>query len=127
MEEERKAIELCRAYKQEKIEKELQKGKNPNLMKQILKIDFEQIEACKVKIRKEEFAPKERIEQIPYTDGNKLTEEERRQYEKIGTEIIAKGHYSVVTMAGGQRNKTGTFRSERDLSNRNRAKAKIFI
>lgn len=127
MEEEKKAIELCKTYQQEKIEKELQKGKNPNLMKQILMMDFEQIEECKAKIRKEEFTPKEEIEQIPYTDGNKLTEEERKHYEKIGTEIIAKGHYSVVTMAGGQRNKAGAFRSKRYLSDKNRAKAKILI
>lgn len=121
------ALELCKKYKQEKIGKELQKNKNPKLMEQILTIDFEQIEEYKEKIRKEEFASKDKIEQISYTDGNKLTEEERKHYKKIGTEIIAKGHYSVVTMAGGQRNKARSFRSQRYFSDRDRAKAQIFI
>lgn len=51
------------------------------------------------------------IENIGYTDESKLTKEEKAYYEKIGKEIISKGKYAVVTMAGGQRNKTWTYRT----------------
>ena len=45
---------------------------------------------------------------IPYVDKDALTKEEREKYEKIGEKIIKEGKYAVVTMAGGQRNKTRT-------------------
>lgn len=54
---------------------------------------------------------KEKIENIGYVDQNKLTKEEKSYYEKIGEEIIKSGKYAVVTMAGGQRNKTWTYRT----------------
>lgn len=44
------------------------------------------------------------IENLPYTDENKLEENEKQYYIKIGEKIISKGKYAVVTMAGGQRN-----------------------
>lgn len=127
MEKIEKAIEICKKYKQEKVLKELQKNKNEELIEQILSINFEQIEECKRKIGKKEETKKENIENIPYTDSSKLTKEQKENYIKIGKSIIKKGSYAVVTMAGGQRNKTWACRSKRNIFNRNKTKSKIFI
>lgn len=118
---------LLKKYNQEKLLKELEKNKNPELIEQILKIDFEKIEDCKQKIGKEEQLKKDKIEKISYTDGNKLTKEEKDYYKNIGKDIISKGKYAVVTMAGGQRNKTWTYRTKRYIFNRCKTKVKISI
>jgi len=101
-----RAIQLLEEHGQETVIKEIKKHKNPELIEQVLTLDFQKIEQCKEKIGKQEQEKQERIEKIPYIDGNKLKQEEIEKYETIGKEIIAKGKYAVVTMAGGQRNKT---------------------
>lgn len=101
-----KVIELLKKYKQNKVLKELEKNRNPELLEQILNIDFDKIEHCKQKIGKQEIYNNEKIENILYTDESKLTKEEKQHYEQIGKDIISNGSYAVVTMAGGQRNKT---------------------
>lgn len=100
----KQAIELLKKYNQEKIIKELEKNDNPELVEQILHIDFNKIEKCIQKIGKEEQYKDEKIENISYIDGNKLSNEEKMHYENIGRNVISKGKYAVVTMAGGQRN-----------------------
>ena len=102
----KKALELLKKYGQSKVLKELEENKNPELIEQILKLDFEKVEDCKQKIGKKEEYNNEKIENISYVDSNKLSKEEKEYYEKIGENIISKGKYAVVTMAGGQRNKT---------------------
>ena len=71
-----------------------------------LNIDLKLLEECKNQIGKEHEYKNEKIENIECVDGNKLTQEERQKYERIGGKIISKGKYAVVTMAGGLRNKT---------------------
>ena len=127
MEKLEKAIEICKKYKQEKLLKELQKNKSEELVEQILSINSEQIEECKKKIGKQEETEKQSIENISYIDSNKLTKGEREHYIEIGKSIIEKGSYAVVTMAGGQRNKAWTSRTQRDIFNRNKTERKIFI
>lgn len=127
MEKKAKAIELCMKYKQERIVTELQKDENAELVEQILNINFEQIEECKAKIREEEQYKQEKIENISYIDGNKLSNEEKQYYEEIGKKIIEKGSYAVVTMAGGQRNKAWPFRTKRNFFNECKATSEIFI
>lgn len=104
----KQAIELLKKYNQEKIIKELEKNDNPELVEQILHIDFNKIEKCIQKIGKEEQYKDDKIENIHYIDGNKLSNEEKMHYENIGRNVISKGKYAVVTMAGGQRNQTRT-------------------
>ena len=121
------AIKLLKKYNQEKVLKELEKNKNTELIEQILNMNFDKIEDCKQKIGIEEQLKNDKIENISYIDGNKLTKEERDYYENIGKDIISKGKYAVVTMAGGQRNNTWTYRTKRNIQNRCKTKAKIFI
>ena len=90
-------------------------------------MNFDKIEDCKQKIGKEEQLKNDKIENISYIDGNKLTKEDRDYYQNIGKDIISKGKYAVVTMAVGQRNKTWTYRAKRNIYNRCKTKAKIFI
>lgn len=106
-----RAIELLKKYNQEKVLKEIEKNKNPELIEQILNIDFNKVKDCKEKIGKKEQFDNDRIEKISYVDGNKLSEKEKEHYENIGKDIISKGKYAVVTMAGGQRNKAWSSRA----------------
>ena len=70
-------------------------------------IDLELLEQCKAQIGKEQEYKNDKIENIECVNGNNLIQEEKEKYEKIGSEIISKGKYAVVTMAGGQRDKAG--------------------
>lgn len=110
MGEYQKILELLKNYKQEKIVKELERNRNEELEKQILSIDFEKVEEIKEIIKQQtegqEMFHNDIIEKIDYIDSKDLTIEEKEECEKIGEEIIKNGKYAVVTMAGGQRNKT---------------------
>ena len=118
MENKEKALELLKKYNQEKVLKELEKNNNSELVEQILNIDFDKIEEFRQKIGKEEQYKDDKIESISYIDSNKLSNEEKEHYENIGKDIISKGKYAVVTMAGGQRNKIRTYWAKRNIFNR---------
>ena len=78
------------------------------LLNQILEIDFEQLNKLyKIAIGTEEKST-EKIEAIDYVDKEKLSQEEKEKLKQIGENIIKNNQYAVVTMAGGQRNKTWT-------------------
>lgn len=102
------AIELLNKYNQPKLKNELEENKNEQLIDQILSIDFKQIELVKSEIGKEKEFSNDVIENIHYTDPSKISEDMLQHYKEIGENIISKDHYAVVTMAGGQRNKTWT-------------------
>ena len=76
--------------------------KREELLNQILKIDFEQIE----KLYKETQIKKDfkdcKVEPLAYIDKQKIPQEEKERYEELGVNIIKQGKYAVVTMAGGQ-------------------------
>lgn len=100
-----RALEIAKDNKLNEIVEELKKKKNPKLIEQILNINFKQIEELKKQIGKEKKYNNDTINKIEYKDGNNLSKEEKQIYEKIGEDIIKKGQYAVVTMAGGQRYK----------------------
>lgn len=102
------AIELLNKYNQPKLKNELEENKNEQLIDQILSIDFKQIELVKSEIGKEKEFSNDVIENIHYIDPSKISEDMLQHYKEIGENIISEGHYAVVTMAGGQRNKTWT-------------------
>lgn len=77
-----------------------------NLLEDILEINFEQIEKLYAETKVEDKFKEDIIEPIKYIDKEKLTEEQKEYYKKIGETIIKNNEYAVVTLAGGQRNKT---------------------
>lgn len=102
----KKAVELLNKYNQPTLKRELEENENEQLIDQVLSIDFEQIELIKNEIRKEKEFSNDVIENIHYTDPSTISKDILQYYKEIGENIISKGYYAVVTMAGGQRNKT---------------------
>lgn len=76
--------------------------KREELLDQILKIDFEQIKTLYEQTQQKKDFKDCKIEPLSYIDKQKLSNEERSKYEQEGIDIIKKGKYAVVTMAGGQ-------------------------
>ena len=125
---ENKAIALLENYGQEHIIEVLnQKNgeEKEKLIEQILSISFEQLADLYQKAKQIPELENDKIENIPYVDEQKLSKEDRENYEKIGTQEIKNGHYAVVTMAGGQRNKIRASWTKRNVFNANKTRAKI--
>ena len=74
---------------------------------EVLKINFEQLNKLYDKAIKNEKVENSKIEPIPYIEKDKLSEEEKEHYKKIGENIIRNNEYAVVTMAGGQGSRLG--------------------
>lgn len=86
---------------------ELSEEEKMNLLEQINKIDFEQVNKLYEDNKINSEFKDDRIEPMRYIDKDKLTEEEKEGYSKIGYKIISSGEYAVVTMAGGQGSRLG--------------------
>lgn len=105
-----KAKDILKEYHQEHIIKVLDKLdeiKQNELAQQILNIDFHQIMELYDNTKKEIEFKENKIEPIKYLDKSKLSNEHKEQFETLGSEIIRKGQYAVVTMAGGQGTRLG--------------------
>ena len=85
----------------------LDDNKKEQLLDDIISIDFDFITDLYRNRNMEEGKTNEKIEAIPYIEKEKLTEEEKEYYSKIGTEAIQNGQYAVITMAGGQGTRLG--------------------
>ena len=72
-----------------------------------MKIDFNQIHELYENTKKEIEIKENKIEAIKYVDKSKLTKEEKENLDKLGEDVIKKGEYAVVTMAGGQGTRLG--------------------
>lgn len=101
MDKYKEAIKLLNKYNQDMIIKELERNNSELLIEQIMNINFEQLEKLYNQTKDEKKYKEDKIEPIEYT--NEIEKEE--EIRKIGEDIIRKGKYAVVTMAGGQRNK----------------------
>ena len=75
------------------------------ILKQVSQIDLDEILELYSNIGVSEEKTKAVIEPINAIDKEKLSDEEIKRYEDIGTKIIKDNKFAVVTMAGGQRNK----------------------
>ena len=103
-----KTISILKKYHQEHIlEYNLSKKQQLELEKQILNIDFEQLQKLYESTKQEKVIDEKKIEHIPYTEKAKMSEEQERELTNIGTEVIKQGHYAVITMAGGQGTRLG--------------------
>lgn len=100
----RECEELLAKYNQDIILEELKKNKSEQLIEEVSRIDFEQLEKLYKQTKYNSNFEKDTIEPIKYTkeiqNVNEIT--------KIGEEVIRQGKYAVVTMAGGQRNQIRT-------------------
>lgn len=74
---------------------------------EVLKIDFEELNKLYDKAIKNEKVQDTKIEPIPCIEKDKLSEEKKEYYKKIGENIIKNREYAVVTMAGGQGSRLG--------------------
>lgn len=101
--------EKLKKYNQEhllKYIKSLEENKKQEFLNQILELDLEQIKNLYAEALKKEDNKEVDIEPINCIDIEKIEDEEKNKYNKIGEDIIKNGRYAIVTMAGGQRNKT---------------------
>ena len=110
MDKKKEAIEVLKEYEQNHIIKLLDKldeQQQEELIEQINKIDFHQIMELYNNTKKEIEFKESKIEPLKYLDKAKLSENQRKKFDKLGTEVIKNGQYAVVTMAGGQGTRLG--------------------
>ena len=85
---------------------ELTEQEKEEYINRLEQIDFEQADSL-YKSRNDISHEQEKIEPMAYVDRLKLSDEEKDKYTKIGEEIIRRGKFASVTMAGGQGTRLG--------------------
>ena len=103
-------IDLLKIYNQEHVIRLLERlddRKKQELIEQIRKIDFQQLQELYENTKKEIEIKENKIEALSYVDKQKLKKQEKEALEELGEEILRKGEYAVVTMAGGQGTRLG--------------------
>ena len=81
----------------------LNNQKKEELLREILTIDFEQVENLYKGINNiQKNNAEKKIEPIEYVDEAKLTEEQINMYKQKGKEVLKSAKYAVIIMAGGQ-------------------------
>ena len=117
MDKKKEAIKKLKEFEQEHIIGYLEKigkvdiNKKEELIEQILNMNFEQVSRLYKEIKKEKALEKQKIEAIKYLSKEKLTFEQKEEFQRLAQEVFTKGEYAVVTMAGGQRNKIRAYRT----------------
>ena len=103
--------EKLKKYNQEQLLSNYEKldieNKN-KLLDEILELDLEQINILYKNVINGEKKTYKNIEPISYVEKDKISQQEKQIYQKLGEDIIKNGEYAVITMAGGQRNKAWT-------------------
>ena len=89
-----------------KLLENLNEEKKEQLAKEILKVDFEQIDRL-YNNKDKRNNREDNIEPIKYIDKNKLNSKQRQEVEKLGEKVFRQNQYAVVTMAGGQGTRLG--------------------
>ena len=110
MDKTQEIIDLLKEYNQVHIIDLLNKlegTKKQELIEQINRIDFHQIMELYDNTKKEIEIKEKKIEAIPYIDKQKLSNDEKQEFDDLGESIIRNGQYAVVTMAGGQGTRLG--------------------
>lgn len=81
--------------------------KKEHLLNQIINIDFEQVEKLYEQTKTEIKLGEDKLSPISYIEKDKLSNEEKEKYFKMGADEIKNGKLAVVTMAGGQGTRLG--------------------
>ena len=77
------------------------------LVEQVLKINFEELRELYNKSFEDIYVDLEELQPIAGLNPDKLAQEEIKEIEKIGAEIIKSNKFAVCTMAGGQGTRLG--------------------
>ena len=96
---------ILKANKQENLLRfidKLDNNKKEKIIKQILNLDFTQLNKLYEETKISAEIINKKIENIKYVDEYKLSDEAKERYTNIGGKIIKNNQYAVVTMAGGQ-------------------------
>lgn len=105
-----KVQEIVKKYNQEQLlicyNKLIEEDKE-KLLDEILQINFEQMQELYEETKSSKSFTNFKIEPLPYIDKQKLSKEEKENYEKEAIKLIEEGKYAVVTMAGGQGTRLG--------------------
>ena len=110
MDKTQQTINLLKKYNQEHIIKLLEKlddNKKAELIEQINNINLDQIMELYENTKKEIEIKESKIESIKYLDKAKLSKDIKEKFNNLGEQIIRRGQYAVVTMAGGQGTRLG--------------------
>lgn len=104
-----KALQLLKDNNQLQIIKileQIDETKKEELAKQILKLNFKQVNKL-YNNKDKKNKRKDKIEPIKYIDKSKLNSKQKQEIEKIGEKVLKQNQYAVVTMAGGQGTRLG--------------------
>ena len=104
------AKKILEKYNQEQLLSNYDKltdDKKVELLNEILTLNFNQINELYKKINVTVDFKNSKIEPMEYTDKSTLSDDELKNYEKIGLEAIKAGKLAAVTMAGGQGTRLG--------------------
>ena len=104
------AKKILEKYNQEQLLSNYDKltdDKKVELLNEILTLNFNQINELYKKINVTVDFKNSKIEPMEYTDKSALSDDELKNYEKIGLEAIKAGKLAAVTMAGGQGTRLG--------------------
>ncbi len=107
---EKKVVNILEKYNQTHILNYinlLKQEEIKNLEKQILKIDFEELQTLYEKTKEKPEIRENKIEHINYINKEKLSTKKKQELEDIGSNVIKNEHYAVITLAGGQGTRLG--------------------
>ena len=107
------ATEILKKHKQEQLLSfydELEDNQKELLLDQLLSIDFDQMRSLYEKSFIEGSLEKN-ISHLPYVDKSQLTPTQKIHFKHIGLESLRRGEFAVITLSGGQRHETWTFRT----------------
>ena len=110
MNEIEKAKEILKKYNQNHVVNLFDKiddEKKAELAEQVLRIDMDKITELYENTKKKIEIKDRTIKPIEYLDKAKLSDTEKNKYDELGIDVIKKGEYAVVTMAGGQGTRLG--------------------
>lgn len=102
---EKQAKDILKRYKQEHIINWIDKAEEETkqeIINQVLTIDFEELKTLYDKTQMERAKKQSKIQPIVAIDKERMNKEDRDIYQNLGEDVLRRGKFAVVTMAGGQ-------------------------